>query len=293
MRTVRSVVEPCGPTFSAPKTRIGQALVYLGILVDTRSMTLRFDALTAKVMRLELEAALRNVLEGRTPQPKEVMRSTGGRLSWYSSVLQSGRARSRAWWLSLKHGLKLAPYWRSQLTEDLVWWVAVLSSWEDGGDAAATYPILSADEILNTPGRLHLLQSDASGPDGFGYFHGVPGDLNPRLYSRTWGDGYEFVTSHNGELSAPLCFVRREDVSNCVLVWTTDCQAAVWSVCKGRCREDAGMAQLRELLQLCDERRVTLMAVWMPREEMQRADLLSHLATRLGVPETWGRSTDL
>lgn len=164
---------------------------------------------------------------------------------------------------------------------------------EEGTDADASYPMLSASVLLGTPGKLHVLQSDASGPDGFGYFYGPLGEANPEYYSRVWGDGYAFVTSHHGELSAPLHYLRHSSVSDCMLVWTTDCQAAVWSVCKGRCREDAGMARLRELLALCDERRVVLVAIWAPREVMERADHLSHLAARLGLTEARGRLTGL
>ena len=175
----------------------------------------------------------------------------------------------------------------------LVWrWVAKLRAWEGAADADCLYPMLSAHELLGPEGKLHVIQSDASGDDGLGYFYGHYLDVDPHYTACRWGRGYLFEHSHDGELSAPLHYLQATNLSNCVLLWVTDCQAAVWSVNKGRCRDSRGLEILRALLQLCDDRRIVLVALWIPRERNLRADFLSHLAAQRGSDIVSGRMGD-
>ncbi len=104
-----------------------------------------------------------------------------------------------------------------------------------------------------------------------------------------WNEDQQFLTSHHGELQAPLHFLRRGLISDVVLIWITDCLSAAWSINKGRCHAEISMAALEEILQLCDEQRVQLMALWVPREENAFADYLSHLSVYVGRQQVSGR----
>ena len=64
--------------------------------------------------------------------------------------------------------------------------------------------------------------------------------------------------------------------------------AAVWSVNKGRCKEELGLETLARILGLCDEYHVQILALWVPRELNKTADYLSHLANSLNRSEVRG-----
>ena len=136
-------------------------------------------------------------------------------------------------------------------------------------------------ELLKTEGNLVVVQSDAAGLDGFGYFYGALESYDPKYYSSRWTEEYQFVHSHNGE-------IRNTAARGVLVLWVTGCLAAVWSVNKGRCFEGVGMASLTAILVLCDEKRIQLLPLWVPRESNQFADYLSHLAMYRGGTEAGG-----
>ena len=78
-----------------------------------------------------------------------------------------------------------------------------------------------------------------------------------------------------------------------MLAWITDCLAAVWSVNKGRCHEQLGWITLASILDICDLRKIILIAVWVPREQNEYADYLSHLCHYLNRSEVRGRASEL
>ena len=48
----------------------------------------------------------------------------------------------------------------------------VLEKWSEDSLSGTEYPILTATELVNQGGKVMVIQSDAAGVDGFGYFHG-------------------------------------------------------------------------------------------------------------------------
>jgi hypothetical protein len=64
----------------------------------------------------------------------------------------------------------------------------------------------------------------------------------------------------------------------------------MWTVNKGRCKEESGLAILEEIYDICDEQKVQLIALWVPREDNMLSDFLSHLSVTLNRNEYEGRS---
>ena len=220
------------------------------------------------------------------------IRHTAGRLGWYAEVLQSGRCRTKGWWGYTRFWKQLRPVNRAGLIKDTEWWLEKIRVWADGGLSGVEYPILTADETLRAPHTIYIVQSDASGGDGFGFVEGFLEDENPGYVSRQWGDGYSFFTSHNGELQAFLFWIRTTSIRSKLVLWVTDCLSAVWSVNKGGCHEDAGFETLSSVLEEADEKGLFLLALWCPREHNRFPDYLSHLATYLLRVETRGHVGD-
>ena len=89
-------------------------------------------------------------------------------------------------------------------------------------------------------------------------------------------------------MKALLHFLMHTDIHDLVLVWVTDSLAAAWSVNKGRCHEELGLITLTAILTLCDDKKIILVALWVPREHNEYADYLSHLAVYLNRSEVRG-----
>ena len=286
-----SILESVGHEMQGEKMDLGQTMLFLGILINSIRMTISFDAVQARGMKMQLETHLSRMRSG-FDLDKGTVRSVAGSLNWYSEVLQSGRLRIRSWWSYVHHGKELGQAMRLRLERDTEWWIAVLTKWGDSDITELEYPILSHD-IIAKPGMIIVVQSDMSGPDGFGYFYGYLGDINPKYLSRFWGGVYQFHSSHDGEMQALLHYLRQTVEKGKIVVWLSDSLSGVWSVNKGSCHSDVSMLTLEAILECCDDKRIFLVALWLPREHNQFADYLSHLSSFLGRDEVEGRVGDL
>jgi hypothetical protein len=144
---------------------------------------------------------------------------------------------------------------------------------------------------MSHPEHISMVVSDASGPDGFGYYWGAIDNEDFSVYAKRWGGKYEFISSHTGELQALRHYLEFNFTTGSkVLIWVTDCLSAMFTVNKGRCREESGLKVLEEILDLCDEYKVQLLALWVPRENNMLGDFLSHLCVIVNREEYEGGS---
>ena len=90
MRIISNVFESCGFTMNADKFKYGQQIVFLGILIDSVSMTERFDPISVKSFRIELEVYL-NILLADNHLEIQDIRPICGKLNWFAELVQSGR----------------------------------------------------------------------------------------------------------------------------------------------------------------------------------------------------------
>jgi hypothetical protein len=301
MARIKILLGGAGILFGDDKDGMGQSLVFLGLQLNTVRMTMSFDALQAKAVRIQLEEYLVILNSGRQIDATSV-RSVAGKLGWYSEVLQSGRIHLRTWWAYYRFGRDLNPTLRKRLIADTEWWKGVVTKWENDTFAEIEYPILSASELLQNPTSIYVVQSDASGIDGFGYFHGYLGVSEAEFVSKSWSkqpddssapegwynDPLRFTQSHDSEMKALDDFVRTTNIRQTMLIWVSDCLSAVWSVNKGRCKEAFGWITLTSILEQCDNKKLLLVALWVPREDNEYADYLSHLSAYLGRSEVKG-----
>jgi hypothetical protein len=277
MATIKRVIESTGLHLEAEKDGLGQQMVFLGVLIDSVTMRLSFEPLVAKAFHAELLTYVQR-MEAGEHIPQSTCARVAGKMEWYSQVLHEGRMNIDAWHKYAVHGEALSAHGRVQVLLQSAFWLGKLSTWSRG-EQTTEFPILSSSELKANPARLQILQSDISGPHGLGYYHGSLADKDYPFYAMEWdGDEWDYHTSHTGELKAPLHFLRHTKLRDVVLVWLTDCLAAAFSVNKGRCYEDIGRVALAEILRLCDEKGIQIVALWLPRERNECADFLSHLA---------------
>jgi hypothetical protein len=287
IRLISNMLETVGFAMAADKEAVSQRLVFLGVLICTVNMKLSFDAVQAKGMKHQLSQYLR-LLQSAKELDRGTIRHIAGCINWYAEVVQSGRLHNRSWWQYYTHGRHLSYHGKQRLIADTSWWIDMLDQWSREGHAGPEYSIISADELLSTPDKLVVMQSDAAGEDGFGYYYGGLEEVESKFVSVAWGGQFTFDTSHNGELQALLHFLLGRQTKDQLIIWVSDALAAVWSINKGRCYEDVAFETLSRILTLCDNLRCQILALWVPREQNTLADYLSHLSRYANRPEVRG-----
>jgi hypothetical protein len=296
MDVLIKMLESVGFHMAPEKTEYGQQLVFLGVLIDSVNMTLRFESVQAKGMKAQMESYAQQ-LRRRDDLDHTTIRHVCGKLNWYCEVVQSGRCHTKAWWLYEKHISGLFEENRRELLADTQWWIDLLQTWSENRSRDCEYKIWSASELLDDPHSLYILQSDASGTDGYGYYSGYYSDseLDYKFVSKRWPAHYKLdeMHSHLEELMALEDFLLETQLHDLVLVWISDSESAVWSVNKGRCRDPAAMIVLRNILRVCDAVHIQIIALWVPREENVIADYLSHFAHLTNSGERRGFLRDL
>jgi hypothetical protein len=287
MGCIAGILQACGFVMAEEKFDYGQRLVFLGILLDCTTMTMRFDAVQARAFRLEL-LHFRDLLSDGKPVPATMLRHLCGKLNWYAEVVQSGRLHTRPFWVYLHHGRLTSALWLGRLHSGMCWWLEQLQHWESDAGLGNEYPILSASELNAQPLRVVFVQGDYSGTDGFGFFHCTLGDYRAQRkakhVSHAWPLGYVPPSSHYGELYTLETALADPEVAyrDCLLIWITDSLSAAHSVNRGSCRSEASFHSLSHSFYMLDSHHAQIFALWVPREENELADYLSHLAHSLG-----------
>jgi len=277
------------------KEEMGQRLVYLGVMFDSIRMILSFDPASASSFASELREAVISIKLGKHLTAGEI-RHIAGKLSHFSQVCQQGRMRITYWWAYFHHGRRLTTVGFSRLFNDSDWWLQQLDAWSEGGHSSCEYPILSSSVLATDPQKVVILQSDASGPDGFGYIWGFLDEIDPCYYSAQWQPRELELcdsSSHFAELRALGHFVGTTVLTNKVLFWITDSQSAFYTVNKGTCYEHQSRDLLSSILSRCDMLHISILALWVPRDYNVLPDYLSHLAYNLHRSEQNGRCSSL
>ena len=90
------------------------------------------------------------------------------------------------------------------------------------------------EELLTQPHLFQVVQSDASGVDGFVFFYGAVDEIDLSYVCRSLPPDQSRHSSHALELFALASFLEQDAPSHCLLVWLADSTSCVWSVNKGR-----------------------------------------------------------
>ena len=288
MQTICNVFEICGFTMNASKFKYGQQVVFLGILIDSVTMTVRFDPIAAKSFRIELQLHL-NVLLANKHLDFHCIRPICGKLNWFAELVQSGRLHITSCWNYLRFYRSSYPASMNQLRQDFQWWIALLLEWERDTSSPLVYRILSADTLSRDPASVYVVQSDASGTDGYGYYHSYLNSKDLQYVSKRWDGSLDYPDNSMWfELRSLSDFLEETTISDCMLVWLNDNEASTHVVNKGNCKDPASRLLLSSILTRCDQLHLQIIAIWVPRESNQFADYLSHLSTYLHRSSVYG-----
>lgn len=289
LRLIQDVFKELGFTIADNKSKVAQTLVLLGVAIDTRAMTFAFDQTQIRGFRTIIKQLQQDALQ-RQISDHTLWRHAAGKLNWYSEVVQSGRLRCRSTWDFLRHGSNLPPQSQERLLQDLRWWDLLLGRWENASISSLTFKILSPAELL-TDKQLFLIQSDASGSDGFGLTAGFLGDRDWQIYSQRWHEDYRPPSSQVAELAALEYSLkhRGHELHDKSLLWISDSQPAVSAINNPKPRSAESAQLLHSIFDMADRIRCNLLALWIPREDNQFPDYLSHLAAWMNRDRVQGQ----
>ena len=298
---VHRVLTDCGFTLAEGKTQRGQQVTVIGYQIDSVTMTVTVPPSSAKSFQLCLERHADKLRRGEHIS-HNTWRHVCGKLNDYAKVAQEGRSRVSFCWTYLTHGTEMSPHGMRLLLADLDWWIDKLATWARGNATGCEYPIVTRATLLDNPNSIDILISDASGDDGYGGFAGNLHDDNPLVFSHQW-PGDKPKSSYVGELAALQYYLESKlptsDSTDCsqqykplLLLWVSDNQGAALSINSGRAHEADGRVLLHEIFELAGKLKVTLVALWQPREYNHFADFLSHLAFNLNTPSFQGHASD-
>jgi len=245
---------------NADKFKYGQQIVFLGILIESVSMTVRFDPISAKSFRIELEVYLNILLADKHLDIQDI-RPICGKLNWFAELVQSGRMHITSCWNYLRHYKSSYPASMNLLRMDLQWWIALLSSWERDSSTTLVYRILSAESLARDPQSVYVVQSDASGTDGYGYFHSYLNATEVHYVSKRWDGTLEDKSnSMYFELRSLSDFLDETTITGCVLLWLNDNESSTHSINKGNCKDPTSRVLLSQILGQCDRLRLQILS---------------------------------
>jgi hypothetical protein len=296
LEAAAGMFEAIGLSMEKSKFGLGQSLTFIGILIDSVTMTLRMDPLSAGGFVLQL-LEYKTVMQstpGTGAKSLELsdVRHMAGKLNWFSEVIQSGRLHLGAIWSYMQSHPSLTSQRRADVLSEISWWIGVLTLWADETDAEGQFPIVSGAELLDRPHTVQLCQSDASGTDGFGYVSSYLNQDDFDWKSFRWLAGKVPTQSHQAELQALHTFVLQGDHKDiCLIIWITDSESGCYSVNRANCRDPLALPLLKDIYLECDRLGCQLLAVWVPRENNQLADHLSHLSYILCRDSVGGRES--
>lgn len=296
MGVIVAILVSVGLSMAEDKFEYGQQLVFLGILYDTVKMTMAFDAVQCQVVGILLRDYRERLVKNTDIQYTDIVQLCG-KLNWFGEILQAGRVHTAAWWRysAMPAGRQLTDEHRARLIADTDWWLEVVDKWSVSDHTEKAFPIISASELLADPLAVAICCSDMSGPDGWGCYYGTLEEMesDPSFVSVRWREGFKPHSSMWGELKALREYLDFPDRQGKLLVWVSDSLSGVWCINKGRAHTGEERELVEDILEKCDELRIVIVALWVPREENQYADYLSHLATYMNRDAVAGRCSTL
>jgi len=292
---IQGIIEPTGLVMAPEKFEFGQQLVFLGLLIDTVSMTVSIEADQATGFLQQLDTYIES-LTADGFLDLSVSRHLAGKLGWYCEVLQSGRMHINYIWELVE---RTERHGRAGVTEEVVrgvlsdldWWRSILAEWSSTGKSGRETRIFTAEELRRDPDRVQIVQSDASGTDGFGYVFSGYNQVDYRFKSVQWDELPSH--SHDAELRALEHYLVHHRADSSLVVWVSDSESAVWSLNKGNCHDLIARPILAHILELCDLSHVQIVGIWIPRELNVLPDHLSHLSFLLRRQSVEGYAHDL
>lgn len=281
LKLLISILSRHGWTIAEDKTTMpSQCMSFIGIELDSRSMTLSIEPEKARAVMFKFESTRRELLAG-TLKPS-LMASLAGNCIWFSSVVTVGKIFTNPLFRLMRLIRKGGWMTRGQVNDEIlqlfdkayVWWMETLSKWSHGSLLRTNVRVIPSQQVDDAV----FVQQDA-GEEGLGYFSALKEEMFRRVrwYARTLETTSETSSTFKELSTLRWALKDRTEWTNKLVVSVFDSSAAAFGVNNGSSTAPSCMELIEAIYKLCDERNITLVALWVPRAENTFADMLTHL----------------
>jgi hypothetical protein len=281
LKVLISILTRHGWTIAEDKTTMpSQLMTFIGVQLDSRSMTLSIEPEKARAVMFKFESARSELLAG-TLKPSLVA-SLAGNCIWFSSVVTVGRIFTNPLFRLMRLIRRGELTSRGRVSEEIMqlfdkaygWWMEILRKWREGSVLRANVRVIPSQLIEDAV----FVQQDA-GDEGLGYFSALmeEGFRRIRWYARTLDTTGETSSTFKELSTIRWALMSRHEWTNRLVVVVFDSSAAAFGLNNGSSAAPSCMELIEAIYELSDERNITLVALWVPRAENTFADMLTHL----------------
>ena len=272
LNVVLAILKRHGWSIAEEKTtRPSQVMTFIGIQLDSRTMTLSIEPEKAAAVLFKFKLAQEALLLGNLT--RSIVYSLAGNCMWFSNVITVGKLYTRPLFDMLKTWNSDASHLKAKFERAYEWWDATLSKWIKGSLLSANVRVIPSQLISDAV----FLQQDA-GDEGLGYFTALKEEDFKRIrwHACTLKDD-TMTSSTYKELSTVVWALKsHKEWSNRLIVAVFDSSAAAFAVNNGSSSSASCMNLIEELYLLCDDLNITIVALWVPRDENSFSDMLTH-----------------
>ena len=277
MKIIMAILTRHGWSIEESKTTLPcQRTEFIGIELDSINMTLSIISEKAQSVLFKLERAA-NMLENGT-LTSTLIRSLAGNCMWFSSVITTGKIYSFPLFKLVREidrsGVR-HPHCHKLFSKAYSWWKETLQTWSSGSCLSANVRVVSRHLVRDSI----VLQQDA-GDEGLGYFWVTVKDdfRHLRFAACVLPCEADLSSSTFKELST-LAWALPQHIewADRLVIAVFDSSASAYAVNYGSSRSDACMSLIESIYLICDANNITLVALWVPRENNTFSDMLTHI----------------
>ena len=277
MKIIMAILRRHGWSIEETKTtQPCQRTEFIGIELDSLNMTLSILPEKARSVLHKFERAASMLDIGTLTST--LVRSLAGNCMWFASVITTGKIYAYPLFKLVRAiDSRSVPHssCRQLFAKAYDWWKKTLQTWCSGLSSSANVRIVSCHLVRDSV----VVQQDA-GDEGLGYFWVTVKEDFRRLRFAACVLPFDAETSSSTfkELSTlAWALPRHLDWSDRLVIVVFDSAASAYAVNYGCSRSDACLSLIECIYLTCDANNITLVALWVPREDNTFSDMLTHI----------------
>ena len=279
MKTVMAILKRHGWSIEETKTTLPcQRTEFIGIELDSISMTVSIVPEKAESVLFKFKRAAQ-MLDDLTLS-STLVRSLAGNCMWFSSVVSTGKIYTFPLFKLVRlidsKGAGRARC-HALFHKAFAWWQVTLECWISGSVLSTNVKVICSNLVSSSI----VMQQDA-GDEGLGYFWVTVKDQFKHLQFAACllpsSDDTLSTSSTFKELSTlAWALPLHMDWSDRLLIVVFDSSAAAFAINHGASSSESCMTLIESIYMTCDSYNITLVALWVPREQNTFSDMLTHI----------------
>jgi len=277
MKIIMAILRRHGWSIEETKTtQPCQLTEFIGIELNSINMTLSIVPEKAQSVLYKFERVA-GLLDIGT-LTSTLVRSLAGNCMWFSSVLTTGKIYTYPLFKlmrALDSRRVRHAYCCELFCKAYDWWKETLHTWCSGVSSNANVRLVPSQLVRDSI----VMQQDA-GDEGLGYFWVTVKDNFRRLRFAACVLPFEAESSSSTfkELSTlAWALPRHLEWSDRLVIVVFDSSASAYAINYGCSRSDACLSLIECIYLICDANNITLVALWVPREDNTFSDMLTHI----------------